>query len=355
MVDSGMSAHAPRIVLAEEDREVLRHWVRSPTTPQRLVLRAKIVLAAGEGLTNGEIGARCGCSRQTASLWRSRFAAQGRRGLQDAPGRGRPPKIREDKVAEIVAKTLQPPPGETHWSARRLAKVVGVSHMSVYRVWQAHKLAPHRVESFKFSNDPELGPKVVDVVGLYLNPPRKALVLSVDVKTQIQAISRTQPLLPIRPGLPARYTHDYERHGTTDLYAALNVATGQVLARAYPRHRHQEFLDFLKLVHRRYRHRPLHLIVDNASTHLHDNVETWLARHPRVQLHFTPTGCSWLNQIETWFGILRTRALRRGSFSSVANLIAAINRFLEVWNKDAAPFVWTKSADDILAKAVRIV
>src|SRR3990170_1846235 len=228
-----MPRHAPMIALSEPDREILRHWLRSPTTPQRLVVRARIVLAATEGLTNEQIGARWSCSRQPASLWRNRYVDLGLDGLADAPGRGRPPEITEAKIAQIVAETLRPPPGETHWSARRLAKVVGVNHMAVHRVWKAHRLAPHRTETFKFSNDPQLVPKVVDVVGLYLNPPKKALVLSVDVKSQIQAIERTQPLLPIRPGLPARYTHDYVRPGTTDLYAALNVATGEVLARCY--------------------------------------------------------------------------------------------------------------------------
>ena len=348
-----MPTAAVRVVLEESDRETLAHWLRSPTTPQRLVLRAKIVLGAVEGLDNLRISAQCGCSRQTVGLWRTRFAEEGLPGLQDAPGRGRPPEISEAKIAEIVAATLQPPPGETHWSARRLAKRVGVSHMAVHRVWRTHRLAPHRSETFKFSSDPELEPKVIDVVGLYLKPPQKALVLSVDVKTQIQAIERTQALLPLRPGLPARFTHDYERHGTTDLYAALNVATGEVLAHCYPRHRHEEFLDFLTLVHRRFPRRPLHLIVDNASAHLHANVATWLQKHPRVHLHFTPTGCSWLNLIETWFGILARRALRRGSFTSVPDLIAAIRRFLEAWNEEATPFVWTKSAQEILDKTLR--
>lgn len=350
-----MPTSAPRIVLEDAVRAALRHWLRSPTTPQRLVLRAKIVLAAAEGHRNVEIATRCGCSRQTVGLWRTRFAEQGLEGLRDAPGRGRPPEITDAKRAEIVARTLQPPPAETHWSARRLAKEVGVSHMSVHRVWKAHRLAPHRTETFKFSSDPELVPKVIDVVGLYLNPPEKALVLSVDVKTQIQAIERTQPLLPLRPGLPARFTHDYERHGTTDLYAALNIATGQVLARCYARHRHTEFLDFLHLVHRRSPRRDLHLIVDNASTHLHANVDAWLAKHPRVHLHFTPTGCSWLNLIETWFGILTKRAIRRGSFPTVAALIAAVERFLAAWNEEANPFVWTKTPDQILAKVARNV
>jgi transposase len=350
-----MARHAPMIVLNETDREVLGHWLRSPTTPQRLVLRARIVLAATEGLTNEQIGARWNCSRQTAGLWRSRYVEGGLDGLADAPGRGRPPEITEAKIAEIVAATLQLPPGETHWSARRLAKVVGVNHMAVHRIWKAHRLAPHRTETFKFSNDPQLVPKVVDVVGLYLNPPKKALVLSVDVKSQIQAIERTQPLLPIRPGLPARYTHDYTRHGTTDLYAALNVATGEVLARCYPRHRHQEFLDFLKLIHRRFPRREVHLILDNASTHLEASVKEWFAKHKRFHVHFTPTGSSWLNQVETWFGILGNRALRRGSFASVAALIAAITRFLDIWKQEAAPFAWTKTADDILTKAVRNV
>ena len=355
MVCLGMPAHAPVITLEEADRETLQHWLRSPTSAQRMALRARIVLAAAKALPNTEIAARCATTRQTVGLWRTRFAEQGLAGLQDTPGRGRPRTITDDKVAEIVATTLQAPPGETHWSARRLATQAGTSHMTVHRVWRQHKLAPHRVETFKFSNDPQLVPKVIDVVGLYLNPPQHALVLSVDVKTQIQAIERTQPLLPLRPGLPARYTHDYERHGTTDLYAALNLATGEVLARGYPRHRHQEFLDFVRLIHRRFPRRELHLVLDNGSPHLEASVSAWFAKHPRFHLHFTPTSCSWLNQIETWFGILTKRALRRGSFAGVADLIAAIERFLAAWNDNPTAFVWTKTAHDILAKAVKAV
>ena len=348
-----MAGIARKIELSHEDRETLLKWRRSPTTPQRLVRRAEIILAAAEGLNNKTISGRELGSVQTVCLWRRRFGEYGIEGLQDEPKPGRPRTIGRDKTAEVVAATLTPPEGVTHWSARRLAKQVGVSHSTVHRIWQAYDLKPHRVETFKFSNDPQLKEKVVDIVGLYLNPPEQALVLGVDEKSQIQALSRTQPLLPLRPGQIERHTHDYKRNGTTTLFAALNVASGEVIAKCQPRHRHQEFLKFLKQLDKEIPGKDLHLILDNYGTHKKDEVKKWLNRHKRFHLHFTPTGASWMNMAEIWFGILTNQAIRRGSFDSVANLIGAIKAFLSRWNEGAKPFVWTKTAEQILAKAVK--
>ncbi len=344
---------ARKIEVTEEDRDTLIKWKRSPTVPQKLVRRAEVILAAAEGLNNRAISERGFGSEQTICLWRKRYAELGIEGLQDEPKSGRPRFISEDKTAEIVAATLTPPEGATHWSARRLAKQVGVSHATVYRIWQAHDLKPHRIETFKFSKDANLKAKVVDIVGLYLNPPEQALVLGVDEKSQIQALSRTQPLLPLRPGQIERHTHDYKRNGTTTLFAALNVATGEVIGDYQPRHRHQEFLKFLKQMDKEMPEKELHLILDNYGTHKHPQVKRWLARHRRFHLHFTPTGASWMNMVEIWFGILTNQAIRRGSFDSVAYLIGTIKAFLTHWNKGAKPFIWTKSAEQILAKATR--
>jgi len=348
-----MARRARGIEVSKEDREALLKWKRSPTAPQKLVRRAAIVLAAGDGLTNKAISERGLGSVQTICLWRKRYAEYGIEGLQDEPKSGRPRQIGRDKVAEIVATTLTPPEGVTHWSARRLAKQVGVGHSTVHRIWQACDLKPHRIETFKFSQDPQLKEKVVDIVGLYLNPPEGALVLGVDEKSQIQALQRTQPMLPLRPGKVARHTHDYKRNGTTTLFAALNVATGEIIGECHPRHRHQEFLKFLKQLDREVPGKELHLIVDNYGTHKHENVQRWLKRHRRFHLHFTPTGASWMNMVEIWFGIITNQAIRRGSFDNVAALVGAIKAFLARWNEGAKPFVWTKTAEQILAKAVR--
>lgn len=349
-----MARIAREIGLSHEDREILIKWKRSPTTPQKLVRRADIILAAAEeGLNNRAISKRGLGSEQTVCLWRQRYAEYGIEGLQNQPKPGRPRTISQDKIAEIVATTITPPEGVTHWSARRLAKQVGVSRSTVHRIWQTHDLKPHRVETFKFSNDPELKEKVVDIVGLYLNPPEHALVLGIDEKSQIQALQRTQPMLPLRPGKIARYTHDYKRNGTTTLFAALNIATGEVIGECHSRHRHQEFLKFLKQLDREVPDQELHLVLDNYSPHKHEKVRRWLKRHKRFHLHFTPTGASWMNMVEIWFGILTNQAIRRGSFDSVAQLRRAIEAFLSQWNKRAKPFVWTKTSEQILTKAVR--
>ena len=351
--NGGMAGVAKKIEISNKDRETLLKWKRSPTTPQKLVRRADIILAAAEGLNNKAISERGLGSVQTICLWRKRYAEYSLEGLEDQPKPGRPRTIGRDKIAEIVATTLTPPQGVTHWSARRLAKQVGVSRSTVHRIWQAYDLKPHRVETFKFSRDPQLKEKVVDIVGLYLNPPEQALVLGVDEKSQIQALSRTQPLLQLRPGQVERHTHDYKRNGTTTLFAALNIATGEVIGECHPRHRHQEFLKFLKQLDKEVPDKDLHLILDNYGTHKQEKVQNWLKRHKRFHLHFTPTGASWMNMVEIWFGIFTNQAIRRGSFDSVAHLIGAIKAFLSRWNEGAKPFVWIKTAEQILAKAVR--
>lgn len=315
--------------------------------------RARIVLLAAQGVPNAEIGRRVGVSRPTVIQWRNRYEAGGIAALGDLDRSGRPPVI--DDVAVVVA-TIQAPPealGVTHWSARLLGKHLGISFASVARIWREWNLQPWRRETFKFSTDPELDAKVRDVVGLYLNPPDKAVVVCIDEKSQIQALDRTAPILPIRPGLPEKATHDYVRHGTTTLYAALEVATGKVTDACYPRHTHAEFLAFLKHVAKAYPRVPLHVVADNYATHKHPAVTAWLAKNPRVTMHFTPTSGSWLNLVEVFFGIITRQAIRRGTFTSVKDLIAAIETFIDGWNDRCQPFVWTKTADEILTKAHR--
>lgn len=343
----------PVVSLTDDERETLLRWTRSPRTPQQRALRAQIILAAARRDANGVIARRLRCSRPTVGRWRAAFVARGLAGLEDQPRPGRPPRYGPDKVTEILAATLQPPAAATHWSARRLAPHVGVSHMTVHRLWRTHRLQPHRVETFKYSRDPQLVEKVCDLVGLYLDPPANALVLCVDEKPQVQALERTRPGLPLRPGTPATQTHDYKRNGTIDLFAALVVATGEVVTQFHPRHRHQEFLQFLRRLVRRFPHRALHLVVDNLSAHKTPQVRAWLKRHPRVPFHFTPTSGSWMNQVETWFSILTRQQVRRGSYRSVAELTTAIQRFIKSHNQNPRPFVWTKTAEQILAKAIK--
>jgi len=320
-----------------------------------LAQRARIVLLAAQGVPNAEIARRVGVSRPTVIQWRNRYEAGGISALGDLDRSGRPPVI--DDVAVVVA-TVQAPPealGVTHWSARLLGKHLGISFASVARIWREWNLQPWRRETFKFSTDPELDAKVRDVVGLYLNPPDKAVVVCIDEKSQIQALDRTAPILPIRPGLPEKATHDYVRHGTTTLFAALEVATGKVTDACHPRHTHAEFLAFLKQVAKAYPRVPLHVVADNYATHKHPVVQAWLAKHPRVRMHFTPTSGSWLNLVEVFFGIITRQAIRRGTFTSVKDLIGAIETFIDAWNDRCQPFVWTKTADEILTKANRKV
>jgi len=329
--------------------------VRSSTVEAGLAQRARIVLLAAQGVPNAEIARRVGVSRPTVIQWRNRYEAGGISALGDLDRSGRPPVI--DDVAVVVA-TVQAPPealGVTHWSARLLGKHLGISFASVARIWREWNLQPWRRETFKFSTDPELDAKVRDVVGLYLNPPDKAVVVCIDEKSQIQALDRTAPILPIRPGLPEKATHDYVRHGTTTLFAALEVATGKVTDACHPRHTHAEFLAFLKQVAKAYPRVPLHVVADNYATHKHPAVQAWLAKHPRVRMHFTPTSGSWLNLVEVFFGIITRQAIRRGTFTSVKDLIAAIETFIDAWNDRCQPFAWTKTADEILTKANRKV
>ncbi|MGH8733570.1 MAG: IS630 family transposase [Burkholderiales bacterium] len=349
-----MARAAALIELSPEQEAELRRLVRTPSTANQAALRARIVLRAAEGATNTEIGRELGLSLPTVGLWRRQFARAGVAGLADRPRSGRPPMIDETLVQRVLAKTLEPPPhGESHWSVRRLARELGLAPTTVHRIWREHRLKPHRTRTFKYSTDPELVAKVVDIVGLYLNPPEGALVVCVDEKTQVQALDRTQPILPLAPGLPERRTHDYKRNGTTNLYAALEIASGQVVHTCQPRHRHQEFLAFLRRIVREFPDGELHLVLDNSSTHTTPEVRSWLARHKRVHFHFTPTSASWMNLIESWFSILTRQQVRRGSYSSERELIDAIGRFVAGWNERACPFVWTKSAGHVLAGAVK--
>ena len=344
---------AAPLTIRDADRSTLLSWTRSSGVKAGLAQRARIVLLAGEGVSNTEIAGQVGVSRPTVALWRDRYATGGLAALDDQPRSGRPCRVDE---ADIVVRTLEPPPdklGVTHWSSRLLGRELGLSNVTVAKVWKKWDIQPWRTETFKFSTDPELDTKVRDVVGLYLNPPENAIVLCLDEKSQVQALDRTAPILPMRPGLPQRATHDYVRHGTTTLFAALEVATGKVTDACFERHRHQEFLRFLKQVAKAYPRRELHLVLDNYGTHKHPAVRDWLAQNPRVQLHFTPTSGSWLNLVEIFFGIITRQAIRRGTFTNVKELVAAISRFIDGWNERCHPFIWTKTADEILPHARR--
>jgi transposase len=349
-----MANHSRPLVLVAADRQEIERLQRSPTTAAGLTRRARAVLLMADNMSGTEVARVTGYTPVQVSRIRRRFAAEGFRGLLDKPRSGRPPRMTEAKSARIVALTLKPPPaGLTHWSTRELAERVGLSHTTVHRIWRAHALQPHRVQTFKFSTDPRAEQKIRDVVGLYLNPPTHAVVLSLDEKTQIQALDRTQPLLPLRAGSPARQTHDYRRHGLTSLYAALEIASGRVLGECSDRHTGADFLRFLKGLSRRYRGHELHVVLDNSSTHSTPDVRAWLDDHPRVHFHFTPTGASWLNMIEAWFGILTRKSVRRGSFVSVRALVRHIRHYIDHWNENPTPFVWTKKPADIIRKAVR--
>lgn len=341
------------IVLAVSERAALDRLVRASSARAGLSRRARAVGLMADGLPGVEIARRTGYTPVQISRLRRRFAAERIAGLHDRPRPGRRHTVTARQIAEVVALTLKgPPPGHTHWTTRDLAQRTGRSYVMIHRIWQAHGLQPHRVETFKFTTDPAAEDKIRDIVGLYLNPPATAAVLCLDEKTQIQALTRTQPLLPLRPGLPSRQTHDYQRNGVTSLFAALEVAQGRVLGECRPRHTGADFLAFVKKVARRYRS-ALHVILDNSSSHKTPAVQAWLAVHPRVHFHFTPTGASWMNMIEAWFSVLTRKSIRRGSFDSVRALERHIRAYLDRWNEHPVPFVWTKTADQIIAKAVR--
>ena len=342
--------------MTAEQRRTLETWVRAQTTPQGVVLRSRIVLLAAEGTSNSDIARQVGVSRPTVLLWRKRFLEGGPAALTKiASGRGRRVTYDAARVKQVVEATLQTTPaGATHWSTRSMAKAQGLSKATVQRIWSAHGLQPHRTKGFKLSKDPHFTEKLLDVVGLYLNPPDKAVVLCVDEKSQIQALQRTQPGLPMKKGRCGTMTHDYKRHGTTTLFAALNVVDGKVIAACMPRHRHQEFLRFLRRLDREVpKGLDLHLIADNYATHKQPKVKAWLAKHPRFTLHFTPTSSSWLNLVERWFRDLTEDRLRRDSFDSVPGLITAIEEYLAVNNQDPRPFVWHASAQAILDKVAK--
>ena len=351
-----MNRPAAALKLSDAQRDTLSVLARSTSAPHQQVQRARALLLAAAGEANTRIAERLGVTVVTVRSWRTRFA---QRGLADlgviAAGRGRKPSISAEKVEAIVHATLhEKPAGETHWSCRSMAKAQGVSPATVQRIWSARELKPHRVRTFKLSNDKRFEEKLVDVVGLYLNPPEKAVVLCMDEKSQIQALDRTQPSLPIKPGRAGTMTHDYKRNGTTTLFAALDVLTGAVIGQCLPRHRHGEFLRFLRIIDGEVPEGlQIHLILDNYSTHKHENVNKWLAKHPRFHLHFTPTSSSWLNMVERFFGKLTDKAIRRGVFHSVPDLIAAIEEYLQANNENPEPFVWTATAEEILEKVRR--
>jgi transposase len=346
----------PALQLKKADEQQLRQWVSAFGTPQQVALRSRIVLAAAEGQSDNAIARGLAVNRKTVRLWRERFAQEGLDSMWEvAPGRGRKPSYGRRKIAAIVSATLgTKPKGMTQWSCRGLAEAQGVSKSTVHNIWQSHPLQPHRDKTFKLSRDAKFLEKLTDVVGLYLNPPQQALVLCVDEKTQIQALDRTQPGLPMKKGRCGTMTHDYKRNGTTTLFAALEVLQGRVVGQCYERHRHQEFLRFLRrLDHEFPGEISLHLVLDNYGTHKHPKVRAWLKRHPRFVCHYVPTSSSWLNLVERWFGELTSKRIRRGSFASVAELQQAIAEFLAAWNENPKPFVWMATVESIVAKLSR--
>jgi len=342
--------YAPEVVLSDEERKTLERWARRPNSAPSLAMRCRIVLACADGETSTAVAEELGLNISTVRKWRRRFAEAGLDGLHDEPRPGAPRSIGDDDVERVIVTTLESsPPDATHWSTRSMAAATGMSQSAVSRIWRAFGLKPHLVESFKLSPDPLFVEKVRDIVGLYLNPPDAAAVLCVDEKSQIQALDRTAPVLPLMPGTPERRTHDYVRHGTTNLYAALDVASGNVIAELTPRHRAEEFRRFLNLIDADVPPElDVHVIVDNSSTHKSPTIQRWLVRHPRFTLHFTPTYSSWLNLVERWFAELTNKWLRRGTHRSTRQLVASIRTWVQMWNDDPRPFVWHKSADEIL-------
>ncbi len=347
---------AEKLSMTEEERKTLKTWVAAKTSPQRTVLRARICLLAAEGLPNRAIAKALKTSRPTVVQWRKRFEDRGPQGLaEDAPHGLSSRALPSEKIKAIVEATLHTTPSDaTHWSTRTMAEAMGVSNATVARIWDAHGLQPHRVETFKLSKDKRFVEKLTDVVGVYLNPPDKAVVLCVDEKSQVQALDRTQPGLPMKKGRCGTMTHDYKRNGTTCLFAALNVLEGKVIGSCYPRHRNIEFRKFLRRIDRETPEElAVHMILDNYGTHNHPQVKAWLERHPRFHCHFTPTSASWLNLVERWFGEITRKRIRRGVFKSVSDLVSAIEEFVRMNNENPKPFVWTKKVDAILEKIAR--
>jgi transposase len=349
------SSLAVAIELSDEERGQLEAWARRRTSAQALALRSRIVLLAAQGLSNTEIARRLGISRPPVTKWRSRFAEHRLDGLVDEPRPGRPRTVTDEQVEEVIVKTLETTPKDaTHWSTRSMASEVGLTQSAVLRIWRAFGLQPHRQDTWKLSKDPQFIDKVKDVVGLYLNPPERAVVLCVDEKSQIQALDRSAPILPMLPGVPERATHDYRRAGTSSLYAALDLATGKVIGALRSRHRAIEFKQFLQTIDREVPSElDIHVVLDNSSTHKTPAIKKWLLAHPRFVLHFTPTSSSWLNLVERWFAELTAKKLRRGAHRSVRALNADIRAWIETWNDDPKPFVWTKTADQILESISR--
>ena len=343
------------IELSEAEREQLESWSRRTTTAQGLAQRSRIVLLVADGLRTGEVAGRLGVHRNTVAKWRGRFEAERLDGLVDEPRPGQPRTITDAMVEEVITRTLESMPKDaTHWSTRSMAAEVGLTQSAVHRIWKAFGLQPHRAETFKLSRDPQFVAKVRDVVGLYLNPPERAVVLCVDEKSQIQALDRTAPILPMAPGLPERATHDYKRHGTSSLYAALDLSSGKVIGALHSRHRAIEFKQFLQTLDREVpAELDVHVILDNSSTHKTPAIRKWLTAHPRFVLHFTPTSSSWLNLVERWFAELTTKKLRRGAHRSVRQLNTDIRAWIEAWNDEPRPYVWTKTADQILESITR--
>jgi transposase len=338
------------VVLTDEERKTLERWARRPKSSQALAFRCRIILAAADGLSSTEIAAQLGCTGSTVGKWRGRFARRGFDGLHDEPRPGKPRTIRDEDVERVIVKTLEQQPRDaTHWSTRSMAAATGLSQSAVSRIWRAFGLKPHQTEAFKLSPDPQFIDKVRDIVGLYLNPPEAAVVLCVDEKSQIQALDRSAPVFPLLPGVPQRQSHDYIRYGTTNLYAALDVASGQVISEMKPRHRADEFRGFLNLIDASVPPElDVHVVLDNSSTHKTPTIQRWLVRHPRFTLHFTPTYSSWLNLVERWFAELTTKWIKRGTHRSVRDLVASIRSWIANWNDDPKPFVWHKTADEIL-------
>jgi transposase len=346
--------HSRAVALDDQERSELQRLERSRRGPAGLSRRARVVLLLAEELPGVEVARLTGYSVVQVSRLRRRFCEERVDGLAEDPRSGRPKVLTPRQIARVVALTLKrPPPGLTHWTTREMAKRSGLSHSMIHRIWQEHALKPHQVKSFKFTNDPQAEEKILDVVGLYLNPPDNAVVLCADEKTQIQALNRTQPLLPLRKGLPARQTHDYQRNGVVSLFAAMELSSGRVVGECRKHHTGTDFLEFLKRIARSFPNRELHLVLDNSSIHSTPAVRAWLEAHPRVAFHFTPKGASWMNLVEAWFSVLTQKSIRRGSFDTVRQLIRHIASYLDHWNQDPTPFVWTKEPDELIRKAVR--